>query len=81
MLQRLNLSLQLKNATFIVKLICSNPIIPSATSILIKSADIKNAISISEPAPKSQMLRVPTVLIPIVRERSLRRAIIWVGVE
>ncbi len=46
----------------------SNPIIPSATNILIKSADSNFDISMSEPAPKSQMLRVPTVLIPIVRE-------------
>jgi hypothetical protein len=37
---------------------------------MVKFADSNFDISMSEPAPKSQMLRVPTALIPAVRELS-----------
>ncbi|MEM1395691.1 MAG: hypothetical protein AAF630_15900 [Cyanobacteria bacterium P01_C01_bin.38] len=37
---------------------------------MVKSSDSSFDISMTKPVPKSQMLRVPTVLIPIVRELS-----------
>ena len=37
---------------------------------MVKSSDSSFDISMNKPVPKSQMLRVPTVLIPIVRELS-----------